>query len=155
MVDVSLDFGMLDGKPVTLRELPLTQYGLRCKLACPECGKPLESVRRSVEHPEYGWKCLRHHVGEDSKCEGYGETAATLFPNIFCPVPWVKRYCCRPSALVTAFRTYLGIRITAPAVPAGQAGHGNVANLLMSIPGGKKTFKFLTCWPLLPLKPRL
>ena len=24
MVDVSLDFGMLDGKPVTLRELPLT-----------------------------------------------------------------------------------------------------------------------------------
>lgn len=54
MVDVSLDFGMLDGKPVTLRELPLTQYGLRCKLACPECGKPLESVRRSVEHPEYG-----------------------------------------------------------------------------------------------------
>lgn len=75
MVDVSLDFGMLDGKPVTLRELPLTQYGLRCKLACPECGKPLESVRRSVEHPEYGWKCLRHHVGEDSECEGYGENS--------------------------------------------------------------------------------
>ena len=75
MVDVSLDFGMLDGKPVTLRELPLTQYGLRCKLACPECGKPLESVRRSVEHPEYGWKCLRYHVGEDSECEGYGENS--------------------------------------------------------------------------------
>lgn len=75
MVDVSLDFGMLDGKPVTLRELPLTQYGLRCKLACPECGKPLESVRRNVEHPEYGWKCLRHHVGEDSECEGYGENS--------------------------------------------------------------------------------
>ena len=75
MVDVSLDFGMRDGRPVTLRELPLEQYGLRCKLACPECGKPLEAVRHSVEHPEHGWKCLRHHAGEDSKCEGYGENS--------------------------------------------------------------------------------
>jgi len=75
MVDISLDFGMRDGRPVILRELPLEQYGLRCKLSCPECGKPLESVRRSVEHPENGWKCLRHHAGEDSKCEGYGENS--------------------------------------------------------------------------------
>lgn len=75
MVDVSLDFGMRDGRPVTLRELPLEQYGLRCRLSCPECGKPLESVRRSAEHPEHGWKCLRHHAGEDSKCEGYGENS--------------------------------------------------------------------------------
>lgn len=35
MVDVSLDFGMLDGKPVTLRELPLTQYGVAMQACLP------------------------------------------------------------------------------------------------------------------------
>lgn len=76
---VSLDFGIDSRrKPVTLRELPLNRYGLRCALSCPECGNPLEAVRKSADHPEQGWAYLRHHGDEDNSCPGYGDNSCHI-----------------------------------------------------------------------------
>ncbi|PWG66768.1 hypothetical protein [Bifidobacterium callitrichidarum] len=74
---VSIDFGLRNGKMVTLRELPLESYGLRCKLDCPECRKPLEAVRKDANDPSKGWDYLRHHV-DDHSCPGYGENSCHL-----------------------------------------------------------------------------
>ena len=131
MVDISLDFGMRDGRPVILRELPLEQYGLRCKLSCPECGKPLESVRRSVEHPENGWKCLRHHAGEDSKCEGDGENSCHTLSE------YLLSHAIGEKMLLPAIGArdgvpppmYPGLRRTAPVASGGRTGHGIVQSL--------------------------
>ena len=75
---VSLDFGVRDGKPVTLTELPLSDYGLKCGLTCAECDKPLEAVRRNQNKPEEGWWYLRHHGDEDNSCPGYGDKSCHL-----------------------------------------------------------------------------
>lgn len=78
MNDITMGFGLRDNTPVTLAELPITQYGLRCGLTCAECGNPIEAVRRSADHPEQGWKCFRHHKGATTSCTGYGENSCHM-----------------------------------------------------------------------------
>ena len=75
---IALDFGVRDGKRITLRELPLSEYGLKCDLTCPECHKPLEAVRKNADKPNVSWNYLRHHADETNTCPGYGENSCHM-----------------------------------------------------------------------------
>ena len=50
-------------------------YGRRCGLICPECGKTLVARRRSVDN-KHGFKCFAHESGAGTSCEGYGEKSS-------------------------------------------------------------------------------
>lgn len=65
-------------------DVQVAEYGLRCGLSCPECGRRLEAVRRLSDDAASGIAFFRHaktpsdgHDGADS-CRGYGETSAHL-----------------------------------------------------------------------------
>ena len=50
-------------------------FGRRCGLVCPECGKPLVARRNSVDN-KHGFKCFAHESGAGASCEGYGEKSS-------------------------------------------------------------------------------
>lgn len=77
--EVRLGFGLSPSGSVTLMsELLPEEYGERCGLACPECGAPLQAVRRLVGGQFAGWKCLRHVPGASVGCAGYGEKSSHM-----------------------------------------------------------------------------
>lgn len=77
--EVSLGFGLrASGDIVLMHQLLPEEYGNRCNLFCPECGAPLQAVRRLVGGEFAGWKCLRHAPGASLGCCGYGEKSSHM-----------------------------------------------------------------------------
>ena len=77
--EARLGFGLSPSGEVTLMsELLPEEYGERCGLSCPECGAPLQAVRRFVGGQFAGWKCLRHVPGSSVGCTGYGERSSHM-----------------------------------------------------------------------------
>lgn len=50
-------------------------FGRRCGLICPECGKPLIARRRGGDN-KHGFKCFAHESGAGAHCGGYGEKSS-------------------------------------------------------------------------------
>lgn len=77
--DNVVPFGLdANGHVVHIDDLnPLTQYGLRCGLVCPECGEPIEAVRDLSGKTGRLWRCFRH--SSLTTCPGFGESAVHRF----------------------------------------------------------------------------
>lgn len=57
-IDIKLQYGLIDGKLVSIQDIPREMYGKRCGCICPGCGKPL--VARLAENKQ------RKHFGHKS-----------------------------------------------------------------------------------------
>ena len=60
-MEIQLEYGLLEGKLVSIHDIPSDKYGLRCNCICPGCGGAL-SARLGRSTPS-NKKKKRHHFG--------------------------------------------------------------------------------------------